>query len=393
MEQNMFSIIKLRFLRLRDDYLPILLLTAMALGLTAIFGASDVDSYKPRVLVINEDQGKYSQLFIDELKTNSTFQYEMSDYNTAIKLVDEGEALTAFILNSDFSKNIDMGNAPGIEILKIKEDRYIFTLENIMSNISNKMITNIKISEVTANYISSSKNIHREEMVSRIYSKAKESWKYKKPVDVKKQMINVEGTRSYNHLKHMMIGFAIFFSTYTAVFSIGTILNDRQYNIWQRMLISPISKFSLLGGSMVAAYIIGVIQLSVLILGGKYLFNIDWGSSILGIIMIAGTFVFTITALGLLLSGIVKTYSQLSAITPVVLTSTAMLGGCMWPLDIINSKVLLTIANFVPQKWAVEGMEKIAVAGYGFEAAIMPSVILLGMGMVFFMIGVKLVKV
>lgn len=388
----MLSIIKLRFLRLRDEYLPILFLTAMALGLTAIFGTAGSDNFKPKVVIINEDTGKHSQLLIDELKSNPTFQYEISDYDNAIELVDEGKALTAIVLKSEFSKRIDSGEVPNIEILKIKDDRYIFTLESLISNISNRMITNIKISEITADYISNSKNIDKEEIISRLYSKAREAWEYRKPVSVEKEMINGQGIGNYDHLKHMMIGFSIFFSTYTAVFSIGTILSDKQYNTWQRMLISPVSKASILGGSMVAAYVIGVIQLGILILGGKYLFNIYWGSSIAGILLVAGSFVFTITALGLFLSGIVKTYSQLASITPVVLTSTAMLGGCMWPLEIINSKILLTIANFVPQKWAVEGMEKIAVQGYGFEAAIMPSLILLGMGLIFFTIGVKLVK-
>lgn len=389
---HMLSIIKLRFLRLRDEYLPILFLTAMALGLTAIFGTSGSENFRPRVAIINEDVGKHSQLLIEELKGNPTFQYELSDYDKAIELVDEGKALTAIVLKSEFSESIDRGDVPKIEILKIKDDRYIFTLENLISNISNRMITNIKISEITADYISNSRNIDKEEMIARLYSKAREAWKYRKPIGVNKEMINGQGIGNYNHLKHTMIGFSLFFSTYTAVFSIGTILSDRQYNTWQRMLISPVSKVSVLGGSMVAAYMIGVIQLGILILGGKYLFNIDWGSSISGILLVAVSFVFTITCLGLFLSGIVKSYSQLSAITPVVLTSTAMLGGCMWPLEIINSKILLTIANFVPQKWAVEAMEKIAVHGYGFEAAIMPSLILIGMGLILFTIGVRLVK-
>lgn len=388
----MLSIIKLRFLMLRDEYLPIIILTAMALGFTAIFGMSGGDSYRPKVLIIDEDNSKYSQMLVDELKKNSTFQYEASDYNNAIKLVDEGKALTAVVFKKGFSENIDEGTAPGIDIFKIKDDRYIFTLERLISNISNKMMTNIKISELTADYISDLKNIDREEIVNKAYLKATESWKYRKPIEIEKEMIDVQNSSSYDYLKHMMIGFAVFFSTYTVVFSIGNILNDRQYNTWQRMLISPVSKTSILGGSMISAYIIGSIQLAILIIGGKYIFGIDWGPSILGIITVAGAFIFTMTSLGLLLSGVVKTHSQLTAITPVILTSTGMLGGCMWPLEIINSKPLLTIANFVPQKWAVEGMEKIAMYGYGFEAAITPSLILIGMGLIFFVVGVRLVK-
>lgn len=388
----MLSILKLRFLRLRDDYLIIIIMTVMALGLTAVFGASGVDKYHPKVLVVDKDSSKYSQLFINELKNDSTFEYEISEYKYAIRLVDEGKALTAVVLNSGFGSSINSGKAPEISILKIKDDRYIFTLENLLSNISNKMVINIQISEITADYLEQFKSINREGMVRRIYNKTRESWLYKKPIELEREMIGSKSDESFNYLKHSMIGFAILFSTYTVVFSIGTILNDRQYNTWQRMLISPISKVSLLGGSMIAAYIIGILQIGILIIGGKFLFGIDWGSSIIGIILIAGTFIFAMTCFGLLLSGIVKTHAQLAAITPVVLTSTAMIGGCMWPLEIITSRILLGLANLTPHKWAVEGMKKIAINGYGIEAAFIPSIILVGMGVLFFIAGVKLVR-
>jgi ABC-2 type transport system permease protein len=108
--------------------------------------------------------------------------------------------------------------------------------------------------------------------------------------------------------------------------------------------------------------------------------------------MLTTVFVFTITSLGLMLSGIVKTEAQLGAIAPVVLTSTSMLGGTMWPLEIVNNKVLLFLAELTPQKWAMQGMLNIASKGMGFESAIMPSLILLAMGIIFFSTGVKLVK-
>jgi ABC-2 type transport system permease protein len=158
------------------------------------------------------------------------------------------------------------------------------------------------------------------------------------------------------------------------------------------MIISPISMSSILGGTMAVSFLVGLIQISVLILGGRYLFGIDLGSSIAGIMMVAATFVFTVTSLGLMMSGIVKTQAQLGAIAPVVLTSTSMLGGTMWPLEIVNNKVLLFLAELTPQKWAMQGMLNIAAKGMGFEAAIMPAIVLLTMGIIFFGIGVKTVK-
>lgn len=388
----MFSIIKLRFLRLRDEYLVIIIMTAMALGFTAIFGVSGVDSYKPKVLVVDRDHSGYSEMLLDELKSYSTFQYEPSEYEKAIKLVDEGKVLSAVVIDKGFSDSIAKEDEVTIRLIKFKDDRYIYILENQVFNVLDKMIDNTKIAEFTADYITRFKSdVSRGEIVKKVYESANKYWKYRKPININTEMIDTKNSNKYNNLMHTMIGFSLFFSTYTAVFSIGTILYDREHNIWQRMLVSPIPKAAILGGSMIAAYIIGLLQLFILILGGKYLFNIEWGL-ISGIILIALLYVFAITSLGLFLSSIVKTHAQLAAITPIVLTSTAMLGGCMWPLDIVNYKLLLILANFTPQKWAVEGMERIAMYGHGFNAAIMPSIILLTMGLVFFGLGVKMVR-
>ena len=219
-----------------------------------------------------------------------------------------------------------------------------------------------------------------------------ESWEYKNPIAVSSTVVNTNTDSGYDSLKHSMIGFSLFFSMYTMVFGVGTILYDRQYKTWQRMMITPVSKASILGGSMIVTYFAGAVQLGILVIAGKYLLKIDWGNSLAGILLVVAAFVFAVTAMGLLLSGLVKTHAQLSSVTPVLLTSTAMLGGCMWPLDIVNNKVLLFLAELTPQKWAIQGMEDIASRGMGFEAAVLPSLILAGMGLIFFAAGVKLMK-
>ena len=189
-----------------------------------------------------------------------------------------------------------------------------------------------------------------------------------------------------------MIGFTVFFSSYTMVFSIGTLLNDKQYKSWERMIISPLSMTSILGGTMLVSFLVGLVQIGILIIGGKYLLAVDWGRSMAGIGMVAAAYVFTITSMGLMISSLVKTQAQLSAVAPVVLTSIAMVGGSMWPLEIVNNKILLFLAELTPHKWAIQGMESIAAKGMGFEAAITPTIVLFLMGIIYFTIGVKTIK-
>jgi ABC-2 type transport system permease protein len=387
----MLSIVKLRLLRLRDEYLVFVVMTAMALGLTFIFGFS-FNSYRPSVIIVDEDKSLYSEDFIEELRQIDTFKFIDTDVNSASKLVEEGDALVALVINKGFQNNIQKGNNITIGQIKVKDDTYILTLQETVRSLIMKMAGSKKIAEVTADFISSQKTVDKEKVESLAYKNVIDSWKYKNPLKITSTVANTSENLGYDAMKHSMIGFTIFFSMYTMVFSIGTILSDKQYKTWDRMIISPVSMCSILGGTMFVSFLVGIIQMVVLILGGKYLIGIDWGNSIAGIMMVTTVFVFTVTSMGLMLSGIVKTQAQLGAMTPVILTSTSMLGGCMWPLEIVNNKVLLFLAELTPQKWAIQGMEAIAAKGMGFEAAIIPSIVLFAMGIIFFGIGVKMVK-
>jgi ABC-2 type transport system permease protein len=387
----MLSIVKLRLLRLRDEYLVFVIMTAMALGLTFIFGFS-FNGYRPSVIIVDEDNSLYSKDFIEELRQIETFRFVDMDVNSASKSVEEGDAVVALVINEGFQNNIQKGNKITIGQIKVKDDTYILTLQETVRSLIMKMAGSKKIAEVTADFISSQKPVNKEEIESYAYKNVMDSWKYKNPLKIISTVADTGENFGYDAMKHSMIGFTVFFSMYTMVFSIGTILSDKQYKTWDRILISPISMPSILGGTMIVSFLVGIIQMAVLVLGGKYLIGIDWGNSTAGIMLVVTVFVFAVTSLGLMLSGIVKTQAQLGAMAPVILTSTSMLGGCMWPLEIVNNKVLLFLAELTPQKWAIQGMEEIAAKGMGFEAAIIPSIVLFAMGIVFFGIGVKMVK-
>ncbi|RKD31203.1 hypothetical protein BET03_03490 [Thermohalobacter berrensis] len=367
------------------------MMIAMTLVFSTVFGFTLSQGHSPKILIVDKDKTEYSQILIDELSKDEIFEYEFANYEDAVKMVDENKALSAVIIEDDFSEKIKNGKKTTLNILKVKENRELMIFENLLSKTTAKIAGNINIAEIITNYITENGSEDKIEIFNKAYTRMSKGLKYRRPLMIEKEIFNSSNNR-YDNYKHLVIGLMLFFSMYTMVFGIGEILNERKYNTWQRQLVSPLSKFSILLGNMVYTLIIGMVQISILILFSKYIFRVEWGSSIGGILLVAFGFTFSVTSLGLLLSGIVKTHGQLSAITPVVLTSTSMLGGCMWPLEIVNSKILLALANITPQKWAIEGMERIAMYGQGFESVLFPTLVLFMMGIIFLGVGTKLVK-
>lgn len=388
----MLSIIKLRLLGLRNEYMVLLLMTVMALGFTAVFGIS-FDGYRPTVLVVDEDGSSLSETLLNELKGEKGISFKSEAMESAAAKVEGGKVIAALVIPKGFEEIIKGREIVSLGVMKVKDDAVILAMQKMVSDVVTKMAGGMRIADITADFIHIQKPETKLGNVKEsVYSSVMEAWKYKRSLEVISAVAETGADSSYDNLKHSMIGFSLFFSMYTMVFGIGTILNDRQYKTWSRMLITPVSRASILGGSMIVAYLIGAVQIGILILAGKYLLRMDWGSSITGVLTVAASFVFAVTSMGLMLSGVVKTHAQLSAVTPVLLTSTSMLGGCMWPLEIVNSKALLFLAELTPQKWAMQGMESIASKGMGFEAAVFPTIVLMAMGALFFAVGVKIMK-
>lgn len=385
----MLSVIKLRLLRLRDDVMVFALMTAMAVGFTAIFGVS-FNSYRPTVLLVDEDKSFYSQRFIAEIKEHKGYSFVETSLEAASKDIEEGKASVGLVISKGFNEQIKGASEINIGILKVKDDTVILSLQELVSSITLKMAGGIKTAAITGEFIKSAKpGMDVEKIKDTAYESVMDYWKHKNPITVTTRDATTGIESGYDGLKHSMIGFTIFFSMYTMVFAIGTILSDKQYKTWERMLISPVSKTSILGGSMIVAYFTGAVQMGVLILFGKYLLKVDWGNSMVGVLLVSAAFVFAVTSLGLMLSGFIKTQGQLGSLAPIVLTSTSMLGGCMWPLEIVNNKALLFLAELTPQKWAIQGIEGIASKGMGFSSAILPTAVLIAMGFIYFTIGVR----
>jgi len=188
---------------------------------------------------------------------------------------------------------------------------------------------------------------------------------------------------SYNSYTQSSLGFTLAFSMFTFIFAIGEILEEKRNMIWNRINISPLSKLQIYSGNLVFACAIGLIQMAIMAFVGQVVFDVNWGINIGGVLAIFAAFTFCMVSLGLLMSSFVKTNHQLQVVAPVVIVSTSMLGGCYWPLEIVNSEMLMTASKLVPPGWAMKGLKDLIVYNQGFEAAYLPVAVLVLMGIIF----------
>ncbi len=373
----MIAILKLRWMKLRDDIKLIGIMTAMTLVMIGVFSSIDYTSEITYFGVIDEDQSTMSQLLIEKLNSQDGYEmisYSLEEAKEAVKTYDisgafyfekgfaedvlEGEVEVQKLITSENMSNLQMDSLLTAGINQVKSDEAII------------MMLNQIVAKDTSIYAREAFEEHRT---------------YKEPIKVESRSLTE--SKSYDSVKHSVVGFSLFFAMFTIVFGISDILMDKEYHTWDRLLISPISKLSILSGNLITVFLIGFIQVSSMFAISKYLFKVDWAGNIIHMMVVVAAFVFCVTALGMFLSNFVNTIGQLSAISPVILTGTAMLGGCFWPLEIVTAKPLLLLSNITPQKWAISAIEKIMVYGVGLDEVMFSVLVLVGMGVAYMLLG------
>jgi ABC-2 type transport system permease protein len=366
-------------LKFRTDYPIMLIMTIMALAFSFVFSLSQNDAIQmQKIGIINESQSRFADEVVGKI-------HQSGEYNVIIATKEE---MRGYLKDLDVPFALYLSPEFDLNHRDLLIYRSIETMEGIQAE--NKLINLINqialTDRVVVGIATGIPGINEAELKSTFDHELQ----YWPTYSMTMSSIGEGVWQDFDFMMHLLIGFSVMFSMYTMIFGMGDILTDRKLLTFQRIMVSPIKKHQFVFGNLIASMFFGFVQMVIVLTAGQYLFNIDWGQYLIGILAVVLSFIFAISAFGLLLTNVVKTMGQLGAITPIVITGTAMLGGCMWPLEIVNSKLLLTLSDFTPQKWAMVGIKNLAMYDMAISSIIKPIGILILMGIVFLAVGIYL---
>ena len=195
---------------------------------------------------------------------------------------------------------------------------------------------------------------------------------------------------SINTFDQLIPGYAIFFALFGINTAAGTILQEKEDGTFRRLLIAPVNKYALLGGKLLAQFILTLAQLTFFFVVGYFAFHLNIGSLPAVIALLIGAS-FAATGLGILLVSVVKTRRQLNAIVPLVVLVTSAIGGAWWPL-FLEPAWMQEIAKIGLTAWAMEGLNGVMIYGKDF-LQVAPDILgLLAYGIICFVVGTRLFR-
>jgi ABC-2 type transport system permease protein len=165
------------------------------------------------------------------------------------------------------------------------------------------------------------------------------------------------------HKKNPMIayfaaGMGVMFLLFSVSGAGGTLLDEAESGVLDRILSSRVSMTNLLLGKLLYLSTLGVAQLTVMFAWGAVVFKLELLQHLPGFFTMAIVTAVAAGALGLLLASICKTRAQLGALSTMVIMLMSSMGGSMFPRSMMPAaiqKVSLVTFN----AWAVDGFQKV----------------------------------
>lgn len=187
-------------------------------------------------------------------------------------------------------------------------------------------------------------------------------------------------------------GNAVLFGFFIALTVGMAFAGERRTGTWRRLLAAPVPRWKALVATLVPYALVGACQLAFLFSIGALAFGMRVAGSPAALVLLSLALVGCAVCLGLLMASLGGSEKQLGGIASVVLLVMGMLGGCMFPRQLMPA-FMQKIGLAVPHGWALDGYHTVLVRQGTTIADIAPqAAALLAFGAGFALLGILLFR-
>jgi len=388
---------------------PFVLITVVGYALGSFTGNSS-SQISINVAVNNQDSGYVGKAVVDSLKINnsqlviSVYQYNSADQVT--KVVADGmdakgntinagiviPAATTDTLIAASRNGTSTQNLVKFYALPSNNDARITIAQNIVTNVVDQLVKSqfagtSAVSQVYSVCSQPGNHCAPGTIDAATIAQAVGNASAKAAQTAQVAALTAGQAIKINTFDLAVPGYAIFFALFSINAAAATILQEKEDGTFRRLLIAPVQKYALLGGKLLAQFLLVLAQLTVLFTIGYFVFHLHIGSLPAVIALLIGAS-FAATGLGILLVSLVKTRRQLNPIVTLVTLLTSAIGGAWWPLW-IEPAWMQQVAKIGLTAWAMEGLNGVMIFGKDFMG-VLPDVLgLLGYGLICFIIALR----
>ncbi len=198
------------------------------------------------------------------------------------------------------------------------------------------------------------------------------------PINIKNIQESGSSESDVTMVQQVVPGYTVMFVFFIMITMIRRFFKEKESGMVSRLRSTPMNPMVYLIGMWVPAFISVLIQCTVLLAFGHFVYNLHLGD-LSAIMVLVLCLAFGGTGIGLALSMIVKGETQGLAITQMFALGGAVIGGLWFPIELMP-QFIQTISRFIPQFWAQQGLLDVMVHSAHIKDVWLAMVVLLAFG-------------
>jgi ABC-2 type transport system permease protein len=166
------------------------------------------------------------------------------------------------------------------------------------------------------------------------------------------------------------------------------LVRERERGTLEQLIVTPISKSGLMLGKVLPFALVGYVQVTVILLLGRFVFDVPVRGSLVLLYLITAPFIVASLALGLFVSTVVRTQVQAMQLSFVFILPTVLLSGFMFPREAMPPFAQWLGAIF-PITYYLRVLRGILLKGVGIDALWQDTVALVVFALVLLAFSVR----
>jgi ABC-2 type transport system permease protein len=188
---------------------------------------------------------------------------------------------------------------------------------------------------------------------------------------------------------HSVAGMAVMMLLFGLIHCGGTLLDEQESGTLDRLRLAPGASAAILGGKFVFTWIIGIVQLVILFLYAKVVFDTPIFRAPLALVVLSSATAAAVTGFGVLFAVVARSRKQLEGLATIVVLTMSALGGSWWPLAITPDWYQF-LGHFTINAWAMDGYQGIFWYGKGLGGILPELGVLTGIALATSLLSWKL---
>lgn len=328
------------------------LMLVVPVALTFLVITATTEPVKYIIGVVDEDQSELTSSFLKKLETQAVITTLENDEKVINSALLNSEVDMALRFPKGYTQNIIDGKDCKVQTFVIQQTNQTEPMKLLIQSLSG-----------AAREFGKAANGNSKEFYDAFqkYTKPTLTASYQTFEFTKQENIN----RSISSLGYLAFGMMFLIS-----FATMLILEDKLSRVFSRILTTPTSQASYYGQHFLSYLIVALIQIVVIFNLFPKMTDLSYGEDIqtrLSVMFVTFCFALTCIAIGIMVSRFARSTSTAGALVSLVNLPMLMLGGCLWPREIMPDAVQ-RIGDFVPPTWFLNGAKEV-LNGNGLSAA------------------------